>query len=329
MITLCTSTCYFGVDFYSENAQIFVISDCHIANTTVDISTELPQIVGRLRNVKNPFRSQIFFIYNSWNGKKDIQKQLKSLEEKHRVSQVEVDYFNQAPEDVKPNLMRYIKREKDTSNDSTSYTYYDEKEGKFALNYMSILSDEYQLRVQYDTYHSNLAVYRSLEERNELNVSESVQLLTVTEHVQNTILKTTFAEQMERYCEYRDQEGLSYDLLMMDFEKKNPKFRTYFDAIGSKRIRALGFKEKSLQNELKMTKQSYQIHQRMREAFPVGTQLSAEQFKKRMNEIYTEVGVKRNGKVSDLQKEYGMKVQMHNINVSTGVRKRFYEIIGN
>lgn len=329
MITLCTSTCYFGVDFYSENAQIFVISDCHIANTTVDISTELPQIVGRLRNVKNPFRSQIFFIYNSWNGKKDIQKQLKSLEEKHRISQVEVDYFNQAPKDVKPNLMRYIKREKDTSKDSTSYTYYDEKEGKFALNYMSILSDEYQLRVQYDTYHSNLAVYRSLEERNELNVSESVQLLTVTEHVQNTILKTTFAEQMERYCEYRDKKGLSYDLLMMDFEKKNPKFRTYYDAIGSKRIRALGFKEKSLQNELKMTKQSYQIHQRMREAFPVGTQLSAEQFKKRMNEIYTEVGVKRNGKVSDLQKEYGMKVQMHNINVSTGVRKRFYEIIGN
>lgn len=65
LITLCTSTAYFGVDMYSDNALTFVISDCNKINTTVDISTELVQIAGRLRNADNPFRYYIYFIYNT------------------------------------------------------------------------------------------------------------------------------------------------------------------------------------------------------------------------------------------------------------------------
>ena len=50
---------------YSGNALTFVISDCNKINTTVDISTELVQIAGRLRNADNPFRYYIYFIYNT------------------------------------------------------------------------------------------------------------------------------------------------------------------------------------------------------------------------------------------------------------------------
>ena len=65
MVTMCTSTAYMGVDFYSTCASTFVISDCNMANTSVDIATELSQIAGRQRLENNPFRYHLHFIYNT------------------------------------------------------------------------------------------------------------------------------------------------------------------------------------------------------------------------------------------------------------------------
>lgn len=69
--TFCTSTAYMGVDFYSESASTFVISNCKKINTAVDIATELCQIAGRQRLDINPFRKFIFFIFNTTREEAD------------------------------------------------------------------------------------------------------------------------------------------------------------------------------------------------------------------------------------------------------------------
>jgi hypothetical protein len=50
MFMFCTSSVYMGVDFYSTCASSFVFADPNLKCLALDISMDLPQIVGRQRN---------------------------------------------------------------------------------------------------------------------------------------------------------------------------------------------------------------------------------------------------------------------------------------
>lgn len=63
MFTLCTRTVYLGADFHSDNARTFIISDANLETLAVDISLDLPQILGRQRNTENPWKNTAEFYY--------------------------------------------------------------------------------------------------------------------------------------------------------------------------------------------------------------------------------------------------------------------------
>lgn len=51
-INFYTSTCFEGCDLMDEEGKIYIISDSAKAQTLADISTQVPQIAGRIRNTK-------------------------------------------------------------------------------------------------------------------------------------------------------------------------------------------------------------------------------------------------------------------------------------
>lgn len=67
MFTLCTRTVYLGADFYSKCARSFILSDADIECLSVDITLDLPQILGRQRLITNPWknRAELYFKTNS------------------------------------------------------------------------------------------------------------------------------------------------------------------------------------------------------------------------------------------------------------------------
>jgi hypothetical protein len=79
MITLCTRTVYLGADFYSDNARTFIFSDSNVNCLSIDISLDLPQILGRQRLDSNPWKNvaDIYFKttldMNKWT-EDDIKK---------------------------------------------------------------------------------------------------------------------------------------------------------------------------------------------------------------------------------------------------------------
>ena len=323
MFTFCTSTAYMGVDFYSECATTFVFSDCHRSNTSVCIETELPQIAGRQRLETNPFRNEIFFIYNTWNGQRSMDELLADIEHKQQLSREEAELYNSASDGLRQKLRHSIEREKRACLDDLTYTFYNEKEQRFECNPLSVLSEKYEMMVQYSTYHDGTYVFRELSAHPDFNVSNSVTWLTLTEHVANTITKTTFEERMQQYCEYRNA---MFAFMSEDLEQSHPELRTYYDTLGAERIHALGYKENRLKKELHAQTDTPKCTLRFAQIFPVGTELTATQFKQKMNEVYTHFSIDRKGKVSDLNTLYGFKVTEHNRTNSHGKRERTYEI---
>lgn len=61
-INFYTSTCFEGCDIYDANGKIYVLCDGKKSHTLVDISTTLPQIAGRIRNIKD---GSIDLLYSS------------------------------------------------------------------------------------------------------------------------------------------------------------------------------------------------------------------------------------------------------------------------
>ena len=58
MFTLCTRTVYLGADFYSDCARTVILSDANIECLAVDITLDLPQILGRQRLECNPWKNR-------------------------------------------------------------------------------------------------------------------------------------------------------------------------------------------------------------------------------------------------------------------------------
>lgn len=59
---------------------------------------------------------------------------------------------------------------------------------------------------------------------------------------------------MRAYCEYRSSQGMVVNLAMSALETKYPELKYYHDTLGGDRIRALGYKEKALLNEVHTVK---------------------------------------------------------------------------
>ena len=80
MFTFCTRTVYLGADFYSNNAQTVVLSDANIETLAVDISLDLPQILGRQRLRENPWKDEATVYFKYLLDKNKVNK--KSFDER-------------------------------------------------------------------------------------------------------------------------------------------------------------------------------------------------------------------------------------------------------
>ena len=65
MFTFCTRTVYLGADFYSTCARSFIFSDSNTDCLSIDISGDLYQILGRQRDLLNPWKNCAEFFYRT------------------------------------------------------------------------------------------------------------------------------------------------------------------------------------------------------------------------------------------------------------------------
>ena len=74
--TFVTKCAFEGVDFYSTCAYTYIFSDISLKNMAIDISLDLPQIMGRQRLGCNPFRYDATFFYKTTIGFTSSDEQL-------------------------------------------------------------------------------------------------------------------------------------------------------------------------------------------------------------------------------------------------------------
>ena len=78
-----------------------------------------------------------------------------------------------------------------------------------------------------------------------------------------------FTESMKRYCDYREKQdesnGIVFDMEVVAIEQRYPQISDYYKLLGRDRIKALGYKECALKNEVLLNASHDQICQRLRD----------------------------------------------------------------
>jgi len=160
--TFCTSTAYFGVDMYSDSATTFIVSDSNTTYTTVDVATEIPQIIGRQRNEENKFRDKVYLIYNNSIGTEALEKHVKITKLKTDVLH---EHFYGKVDDLDINsYAEDLRQEQDANKYCYSYNMFDKSKNSFAINNWKYLADQMRIAALRN-YEDDSTFDNSLEEQ--------------------------------------------------------------------------------------------------------------------------------------------------------------------
>lgn len=327
MFTFCTSTAFAGCDFYSTCASTFVISDNKKVHTSIDIATELAQIAGRQRLACNPFRKTIVFIYNVDIGESNADIYKNAIEQKLEKSVKIAEWKNSAPDYFKKDVIKETSEMQNIKKYSESYVRYDEKSYSFTVNRWAYLNELFAYDVQHENYQDSIIVKKQLEESG-FGIKGEEKRSDYKEQLKCILVKEGFADRMKRYCELRQlKETNPYYLADEIMERQYEDLKLYYDRLGYDRIKAVGYKEKDLKNELERSYRENDIKRKFREVFVVGERMSTEDIKRIMTEIYATYGIRKKGVAKQLERDYGIRLKSVKVTMPDGIRKGGYEFI--
>lgn len=326
--TFCTSTAFAGCDFYSTSASTFVISDNKKAYTSIDIATELAQIAGRQRLECNPFRNTTTFIFNVDVGENEENSYKSALDAKLQKSVKNANYKNSVMDkDLKEDFIKETVDSQKLNKYSKNYVWYDEINQRFSVNRMAYLNDCFSYDVQKENYLDGITVRKQLED-NDFNINGDEVYSDYEEQLECIIRKESFADRMKRYCEYRkNKEACMFVLVDEVMEHQCEDLKLYYDALGYERIKALGYKELNLKNEMMNRRETYHLYKEFRVIFPVGIKMLTDMIKLKMEEVYARYGIRQKGVASHLEKRFGIRIKPAKITLADGSRKGGYEFI--
>lgn len=196
--TFCTSTVFYGSDFYSESGLVVIVSDRRNQNTRLDVATDIIQIAGRIRNEDNPFRHIIFHIYNT-GGKKQTRGDLDAyLKERILSAESLIKQFNKADEYGKRALAERVKMK-----DEHEFAMYDEGSNTVELNKMKINYLIYKFE-SVDEVYKNGATIREAYAKAGMDTSVSQQWDYISEQYMQEV--TTGKKFKYLYLEYLNEQ---------------------------------------------------------------------------------------------------------------------------
>lgn len=94
------------------------------------------------------------------------------------------------------------------------------------------------------------------------------------------------------------------------------------------RIKALGYKEKSIREEIKLRRNQERLIAEMQARFPVRDRLySSAEMRATMNVVFEKFGHGKKGKITDLETLYKVQTKREKPTLANGVRTPLYRVI--
>lgn len=325
MFTFCTSTAYCGVDFYSTCARTVVLSDGDFYSMAVDISLDLPQILGRQRLDCNPWRYEAEFYYKTCFGTISQQEFDNNCKQKIEKTNILINVFNQQNENiVKSTLLENYKSATESSRYKLNYVGVKElPSGEFipVINKLVLLSEKRAFELQSRIYKSIFYVRSACNNQGFQIQQKTPSIIDYSEF--NSIQQY---EDRLKYCCDKIKE-LSPEQKEKFLSGLSPKYSEPIEKLGMEFIEGVWYKYYDISERLKYIN-SFSIRKKLiQEKFQIGEKYLSKDIKQVLQEIYDSLGFKRKkAKATDLGEYFEIEfIQL--LNPETNKRVTGYKII--
>ena len=241
MFTFCTRTVYLGADFYSTCARSFIFSDSNIDSLAVDISEDLPQILGRQRLFENPWKNEAIFYYRSTCDYRKISQEEfdKELERKKKATSDLLSAFSTALDDVKYNLAKKYQSDVKSNNYKNDYIAVNEHQGGTlipVLNNLVLVNEIRAFKIQQIDYKDRFTVFSTIH--NTLSPDDIINQ-EISDFLKEYQELGTFKAKLKMLCEY----GFSDEVIgiVLDQIGEHDNIKSYYLAIGPQKLKALNY----------------------------------------------------------------------------------------
>ena len=311
MFTFCTKTAYIGSDFYSDCASSYVFADPNIKSLALDISLDLPQIVGRQRNRENPFKNNIIIFYRTIRKTEMEDRETfdKTQEERRKETQRLLDGFNKLSIEEQKSYIQKLKADIEVSKYENDFISISKRTNQPVYNSFIDIANERSWEVSQRDYQDKISVTKSLESLTS-NISEYQSDLEkeVQDFLDTKFYSTgIFKYKMRMYCEFMDKYGGNKEVSdIIYFKIKDPKYRKYYNFYGTKGCSFKDYEEKKLELGMIDVSKDSELSSVVHKKFRVNSRYTLKNIKQILQDIYRDLGITSKAKATDLGKYFNL-----------------------
>ena len=322
MFTFCTRTVYLGADFYSTCARSFIFSDSNSDCLAVDISEDLPQILGRQRLFENPWKNQAEFYYRTTADYRkmdggDFQKIIET--KKLTTENLLLSYRTSPTESSKYSLastyqdLARLKNYKDDYvavnkiiNDQTGDIIL-----KPVLNELVLVNELRAFKIQQIDYADRFTVFTTIH--NQLT-SDDIINQEASRFMKIYFSYKTIYEKLKLLCEGKiSQEAMEIILSQIS---DSDEVKSYYTTLGPQRLYSLGYNVTRIKKELGIITFSQDLLvQEIYSNFKEGEKYTLSSLKNKLSSIYSSINYFSTPKANDI----GNYFEIRNCQISLDV----------
>lgn len=302
MFTLCTSTVYLGADFYSRCARSFIFSDSNLESLAVDISDDLPQILGRQRLEENPWSNSATFYYRTTcDYRKTPESEFNALiEKKKKATSNLLSIYQKGTYDEKQSLATKFQSGAKSDNYKTDYVAVNSHAGVGlvpVVNNLVLVNELRVFRIQQLDYLDRFSVFSSIRDK---IIPDNVVMGEVSQFFEEYDNIPLFRDKLKFLCEY----GLSDVALkiVLDQVGDHDNIKSFYLALGPVRLRALSYNKHYIRRELGIVVFDRDLlDETVLSNFKIGERVSNLDAKEKLQNLYTSISYKVTPKAKDLE----------------------------
>ena len=312
MFTFCTRTVYLGADFYSFCARSYILSDSNSDCLAVDISEDLPQILGRQRLFENPWKNSAIFYYRTTADYRKMKWEdfEKIIKNKEKTTESLLRSFNSALEEDKyslANTYQKLAKSFNYKDDYIAVNIIKLNDGNITLvpvmNELVLVNELRAFRIQQIDYKDRFTVFSTVH--NKLTLDDIVNQ-EVSRFMKIYESYKTRYEKLKILCEY----GLSSEAIQIILGQisDSDEIKSYYLALGPQKLYSLGYSITRIKKELGIVTFSEELLlDSIYSEFKEGDKLSLSFIKNKLSLIYSSINYQSSPKAADLDKWFDIK----------------------
>ena len=323
MFTFCTRTVYLGADFYSDNARTIILSDSNITSMTVDISLDIPQIMGRQRLGINPWKNigELYYI-DSFNTV-PLEQFNAYVDVKIEKTNTLIQTIESIPNPTKDNLNVLLDkitsaREVERYEKDYSVVFNDGHDNKSViLNELVLLAERRAWEIQNSDY-TNTSQFAT--------AGLDMEISKVSEFFDRFKGVNTFIDQLKLVCEYKNK--LTDTEFSMVLTQVPTKIYSIISQIGVDKCKALGFNITNINKYVEFKSKQDIIVDDIRPKLIKGKKYTSDEIKDLLRETYIKFNITTAPKVKDFESYFEGKIKKTlKTRMPDGTRMNTYEIL--